>query len=119
MLNLLIMVQFVVLWSFVPTVMPSGKPFRSFKIQTFRLKEEVLSFLFLQRDAEISEPFVFLLSVQDYLNVKFKETGHSNMYFPQVCFVGLFFSLYWTVECYKRRAVIELSDCGLGLLRSL
>ena len=25
---------------------------------------------------------VYLL--QDYLNVKFKETGHSNMYFPQV-----------------------------------
>jgi hypothetical protein len=51
---------------------------------------------------------VFLLSVQDYLNVKFKETGHSNMYFPQVCFVGAF-SLYWTAECYKCRAVIELS----------
>lgn len=26
----------------------------------------------------------FLIEMQDYLNVKFKETGHSNMYFPQV-----------------------------------
>ena len=33
--------------------------------------------------------FVFLIRrwffVQEYLNVKFKETGHENMYFPQVC----------------------------------
>lgn len=28
--------------------------------------------------------FINCWSVQDYLNVKFKETGHSNMYFPQV-----------------------------------
>ena len=63
--------------------------------------------------------FLSLLSVQDYLNVKFKETGQSNMYFPQVCFLALFLSLYWTVECYERRAVIELSECGLGLSRSL
>jgi hypothetical protein len=71
------------------------------------LKEESFE-LFFQLDVGISELFVFLLSVQDYLNVKFKETGHSNMYFPQVCFVGAF-SLYWTAECYKCRAVIELS----------
>jgi hypothetical protein len=71
------------------------------------LKEESFE-LFFQFDVGISELFVFLLSVQDYLNVKFKETGHSNMYFPQVCFVGAF-SLYWTAECYKFRAVIELS----------
>ena len=28
--------------------------------------------------------FYLFLCVQEYLNVKFKETGHSNMYFPQV-----------------------------------
>lgn len=28
--------------------------------------------------------FINCWLVQDYLNVKFKETGHSNMYFPQV-----------------------------------
>jgi hypothetical protein len=28
---------------------------------------------------------LFFFWLQDYLNVKFKETGHSNMYFPQVC----------------------------------
>lgn len=27
------------------------------------------------------------VQMQDYLNVKFKETGHSNMYFPQVFFL--------------------------------
>lgn len=30
---------------------------------------------------------------QDYLNVKFKDTGHSNMYFPQVCCVFFIFVL--------------------------
>ncbi|KAM3385861.1 hypothetical protein ACQJBY_009514 [Aegilops geniculata] len=29
-------------------------------------------------------------SYLDYLNVKFKETGHSNMYFPQVLAINLF-----------------------------
>lgn len=32
------------------------------------------------------------VQMQDYLNVKFKETGHSNMYFPQVFFST---SLLW------------------------
>ena len=31
------------------------------------------------------ENFWGVLFLQEYLNVRFKETGHSNMYFPQVC----------------------------------
>lgn len=32
----------------------------------------------------IASIFVVIVDLQEYLNVKFKETGHSNMYFPQV-----------------------------------
>ncbi|CAB4301902.1 unnamed protein product [Prunus armeniaca] len=54
-----IMVRFAEPWSFVPTVTPFGKPFRYSKLD-------------------------LLCSIGlDYLNMKFKETGHSNMYFPQ------------------------------------
>lgn len=34
----------------------------------------------------IASIFVVIVDLQEYLNVKFKETGHSNMYFPQVLF---------------------------------
>ncbi|XP_057248985.1 proline--tRNA ligase, chloroplastic/mitochondrial-like [Beta vulgaris subsp. vulgaris] len=38
------------------------------------------------RGTMVIRPYGYAIweSIQDYLNVKFKETGHSNMYFPQV-----------------------------------
>ncbi|XP_057723711.1 proline--tRNA ligase, chloroplastic/mitochondrial-like [Arachis stenosperma] len=37
------------------------------------------------RGTMVIRPYGYAIweSIQDYLNVKFKETGHSNMYFPQ------------------------------------
>lgn len=38
------------------------------------------------RGTMVIRPYGYAIweAIQDYLNVKFKETGHSNMYFPQV-----------------------------------
>ncbi|KAK0595285.1 hypothetical protein LWI29_005291 [Acer saccharum] len=40
------------------------------------------------RGTMVIRPYGYAIweAIQDYLNVKFKETGHSNMYFPQVLF---------------------------------
>ncbi|KAG8100634.1 hypothetical protein GUJ93_ZPchr0013g37308 [Zizania palustris] len=39
------------------------------------------------RGTMVIRPYGYAIweAIQDYLNVKFKETGHNNMYFPQVC----------------------------------
>ncbi|KAG0473797.1 hypothetical protein HPP92_015654 [Vanilla planifolia] len=39
------------------------------------------------RGTMVIRPYGYAIweAIQEYLNTKFKETGHSNMYFPQVC----------------------------------
>ena len=93
MLSLLTMVLCVAPWLFAPTVMPFGKRFRLILISN------VISFLEKKKARKTisfdfwihSENFWGVLFLQEYLNVRFKETGHSNMYFPQVCVVALIY----------------------------
>lgn len=63
----------------------------------------------------------FLANVwQDYLNVKFKETGHSNMYFPQVWFCALSLSLlfYFTYACSESKTALYFNvSCTAGMIR--
>ncbi|CAL9104654.1 unnamed protein product [Musa textilis] len=46
--------------------------------------------------------------IQGYLNVKFKETGHSNMYFPQVRLL-----LSYSCEMFNPLSSIILNACNL------
>ena len=76
-------------WLFALTVKLFGRQFRSLHvllISTTYYYTSIALFFFKKKIWSILKNF------QDYLNVKFKETGHSNMYFPQVhVFIILFF----------------------------
>ncbi|PIA49255.1 hypothetical protein AQUCO_01300244v1 [Aquilegia coerulea] len=66
------------------TITPRSQDFNAWYLDVIRHAE--LADYGPVRGTMVIRPYAYAIweAIQDYLNVKFKETGHSNMYFPQL-----------------------------------
>ncbi|KAK1310478.1 hypothetical protein QJS10_CPA08g00096 [Acorus calamus] len=66
------------------TITPRSADFSAWYLDVIR--EAELADYGPVRGTMVIRPYGYAIweAIQDYLNVKFKETGHSNMYFPQI-----------------------------------
>ncbi|KAL5727284.1 proline--tRNA ligase [Ranunculus cassubicifolius] len=66
------------------TITPRSQDFNAWYLDVIRQAE--LADYGPVRGTMVIRPYAYAMweAIQDYLNVKFKETGHSNMYFPQL-----------------------------------